>query len=195
MNLKLSKFAMMCNDLNEESEIRRNEALRLEADLKKVTEERDSLTTENLKLRTEVEQSLKLGEESRELQERMVRSENNSLEQTADAITLRDEVIVDLSSKLRQALERLEDERAQVRQRRQIIFPTARTIQHNHQAEGANKIAALNDELKRAKEEARRQELVTEQVKADAAKKEVAWMVRLENLERQVAKLKKDQQQ
>lgn len=195
MNLKLSKFAMMCNDLNEESEIRRNEALRLEADLKKMTEERDSLTTENLKLRTEVEQSLKLGEESRELQERMVRSENNSLEQTADAITLRDEVIVDLSSKLRQALERLEDERAQVRQRRQIIFPTARTIQHNHQAEGANKIAALNDELKRAKEEARRQELVTEQVKADAAKKEVAWMVRLENLERQVAKLKKDQQQ
>lgn len=179
-------MSMICKTLNDESSIRRQEALALEEKVCGLKEERDKLVTEVHRLRTEASLHKQEQQEHALLRERMIEYESHSLERAENAIGERDEVIGDLTLKLERALEALSIERERQRQRRQIIFPATKSLQHDNSSEqspSSTDVAALKEELRKAKEAAKASEEMLEATKNEAAKREIALEVRCENLE------------
>mmetsp|Transcript_13304 Transcript_13304/g.16176 ORF Transcript_13304/g.16176 Transcript_13304/m.16176 type:complete len:609 (+) Transcript_13304:56-1882(+) len=122
MHLKLSKLSMLCNDLNEESVKRKEQADTALGELDNVRNERDSKSSELEILRVRVQLYEKQEVENAEIRRLLRENENETLEVTDNAIQERDDIISDLTVRLNQAFKMLETER----QRRQVIFPNTR---------------------------------------------------------------------
>lgn len=126
MHLKLSKFALLCKELNEESAKRKQDHNKAQEELAEITDKHSSVTMELELLRAKVslyEQELA---ENKEIRESLVSRDNDLMDRVDGAIQKRDSMITELSIKMETTLNTLELERYQQRQRRQIIFPTAR---------------------------------------------------------------------
>mmetsp|Transcript_23473 Transcript_23473/g.54543 ORF Transcript_23473/g.54543 Transcript_23473/m.54543 type:complete len:194 (+) Transcript_23473:215-796(+) len=190
MHTKLSKSAMMTKFLSEESTTRKQETLELKDELRAVRTERDSLAMEVLQLRADVEHNERREKEHQQLQATLMAYENEGLERAREAVEERDVLIQHLTSKLEQATETLGLEREKQRQRRHIIFPSRSQDGDTEDAKVIQDETQLLDELKRAKEATRKYEAILEKTKADAAKNEIAWMVRCEKLEKELQNLK-----
>lgn len=183
IHFKHSKMSMICKTLNDESSIRRQEALALEEEVRELMLERDKLATEVQRLRTEASLHKQEEREHALLRKQMTTYENHSLGRAENAVRERDEMIGNLSSKLERTLETLEIEREQQRQRRQIIFPGQKTSR-THQTESSSiDVAALQSELRKAKEAAKASEASLEASRKAAAEREIALTVRCEHLE------------
>ena len=182
MHLKLQKFSLLCKDLNDEAAIRNEEAIALHQELELVRSERDQIEKE-LELAQARIALFERDEEERRKAERILREyERSGLEGAWKAIQVRDSIISDLSSRLERALDTLEIEREQQRQRRQIIFPSPRTSCNGDGRYGEDH----ESELKNVKDALRESQAVMEVMRNDYEKKERNWMIRIENLERQL---------
>jgi len=177
MHCKLEKFAGMSKGLSDESLVRSEEAISLRRELDDVRAERDDMAAELQRLRAQV----RLQEQEKALQKEMRaslrRMEVEGLDRAASSIQVRDKLTVDLAMRLEQALDTLEVEREAQRQRRQIIFPVARTHSSGDD---------LAQELKDTKEELRASQAMLESVQAEAERREVALRVQCEHLQEQL---------
>jgi len=125
-HLKLHKFANLSKDLNEEAAVRNENAISLQQELQEVKAERDEISEEVVRLRAQLLEYSKTEAEHEALRKRLVESEEERLRHVTEVAMSRDEVISELSSKLKAALDQLAIERAR-HQRRQIIFPQSMT--------------------------------------------------------------------
>ncbi|GKZ01104.1 hypothetical protein MPSEU_001062000 [Mayamaea pseudoterrestris] len=125
MHFKLSKFANLCKDLNEESAARKSEALSLKKELHTVTEERNAMSEDLFRLRAVEQLYVQQQLELEEMRKRVVAYESTAMTEHARAIQSRDKTIDDLTCKLDRVLSELESSRLQATQRR-VIFPDAR---------------------------------------------------------------------
>jgi type III secretory pathway component EscV len=178
---------MICKELNEESSIRKQEAVTLEADVCEFKKERDSLATQVQQLRAEVSLHKQEKQEHRLLRETLTQYENGSLDRADEGIRARDELIADLSVRLERTMETLEMERELQRQRRQIIFPVAKSTP---EIPFSKNVAALEEELRIAKEAATFSQNLLEASKKEAAQREATLIAHCEELAR---RLKKDE--
>jgi hypothetical protein len=185
IHFKHSKMSMISKTLNDESSIRRQDAIILEEEVRVLTLERDKLATEVQRLRTECSLHKQAEQEHDLLKAKMSSYESHSLERAKKAIRERDETIGDLSTQLERALEMLELERERQRQRRQIIFPGAATKPAQPRADDSSvvDVAALQQQLREAKDAAKTSQRLLDASRAEAAKREIALTVRCENLE------------
>lgn len=179
VQIKHAKMSMICKTLNDESSIRKQEAISLQEEVRDLKIERDELATQVHRLKAEASIHKQEQQEHGLLRERMTSYENHSLERADKAIRERDHVIEDLTMKLERTLETLGKEREQQRQRRQIIFPGSKSVEDS----SATGIAALQEELKKAREAAKSSEALLEATRREAAKREMELTVRCEQLE------------
>mmetsp|Transcript_3428 Transcript_3428/g.4960 ORF Transcript_3428/g.4960 Transcript_3428/m.4960 type:complete len:674 (+) Transcript_3428:411-2432(+) len=197
MHIKLSKFATMCKHLNEESAIRNEEALALEAELFSTQLERNALATEVQQLRAEAVLHAKEKEEHSKLKAGIRKYQEDELNGANESLRQRDAIIEQLSKRLERTLDTLETERQQQRQRRQIIFPVARQQQPNGTAapqsspagdapQASPELIKLNDELIKAREGAKEAKLMLEAAQRAAEHKEQEMQDRIAKLEKQV---------
>jgi hypothetical protein len=112
------------------------------------------------------------------------------LDKADDGIGRRDDVTVELLARLERTIEALEHERKQLRQRRQIIFPSQRQASGQH--ETCNEKAPPSDmvemmeELKRARDSARVAEQLLEATRAEADRRETSLREKCQSLEKQL---------
>jgi hypothetical protein len=119
----------LCKELDEEAALRNDEAIALHDQLDVVKEERDGLATEVEQLRARVA-FLERKEKEQAMSAIMLHKyEEHGLDQTGKAIAMRDTIINDLVGRLERALDLVQLEREQQRQRRQIIFPSRTATQ------------------------------------------------------------------
>lgn len=174
---------MICKELNEESSIRKQEAVSLQADVCELKIERDNLATQVQQLHAEVSLHEQEKQEHRLLREKITHYENCALDRADEAIRERDELIADLSVRLERTMETLEIEREQQRQRRQIIFPVAKSPPEIPSSKSA---AALEEELRIAKEAAKSAQNLLEALKEEATRRKATLIARCEELERRL---------
>lgn len=122
MHFKLTKFANLCKDLNEEAALRNSEAMSLRKELQHVKGERDALAEELALLRAQMEIYEKEQVKLKQATHRLALYEYRDVFESGQAIQSRDATIVDLTGKLDRALTELEATRLHAAQRR-IIFP------------------------------------------------------------------------
>jgi len=195
MHLKLSKFAMMCKGLNEESAKRKDDATIAQSELTSTRTERDALSSEAEILRARVELYEKNELENASIREMLRSQDNETLNWADDQVKWRDDVIEELSLKLEKTLDTLQMERQQQRIRRQIIFPVARsaslpmsnsdvfdTTSPSTTMEGGNN-PTLSEQLVKAKDEARTAEASLAAARIDAYKREECLRERCKQLE------------
>ena len=106
--------------------------------------------------------------------------ESSNLDGVDRAIKTRDKIILDLSARLERALNCVEMEREQQRQRRQIIFPAQRSSTVGAERED------LNAEVLNARNSLKESQAAYESLEHEMGKKEQAWMMKFEHLERQL---------
>ena len=126
MHLKLSKFALLCKELNEESDKRKQDLLSAQAELTDIKDQHAAVTMEVELLRAKVALHEQEVHENENIRESLVTRDNELMDKSNFAIGKRDKLISELSGKLEVAIDTLELERYQQRQRRQIIFPVTR---------------------------------------------------------------------
>jgi len=159
-HLKLTKFAMLCKELNEESAKRKQEYLFAQEELDQIKGQYSAVNMEVELLRAKVALHEKEAEENKEIRETLITNDNDVMDRAEKAIQKRDSVISELSGKLQIAMDTLELERHQQRQRRQIIFPVSK--QYHMQVpnqipekpsdqESSSLVKSLNEELLQAK--------------------------------------------
>jgi len=122
MHLKLSKLAMMCKDLNDESAKRKEQSDVAKSELNRVRTERDSKSSELEILRARVALYEKQELENMEIRRQLREDETDTLDMAHAAITQRDDLIQDLTTRLDDALTMLEDEREQYKQQRRRVI-------------------------------------------------------------------------
>lgn len=111
MHMKLSKLAMMCKDLNDESASRKEQVELARNDRDVMRQERNAMTSELELLRTRVQMYEKQEIEHAELR-RIVREKQYETLAIADkAISQRDNMIEQLTSRLNEALQLINDEK------------------------------------------------------------------------------------
>jgi hypothetical protein len=111
MHMKLSKLAMMCKDLNDESASRKEQVELARNDRDVMRQERNAMTSELELLRTRVQMYEKQEIEHVELR-RIVREKQYETLAIADkAISQRDIMIEQLTSRLNEALQVINDEK------------------------------------------------------------------------------------
>lgn len=181
-HVKIQKYASLCKDLNEEASLRNEEALVLHKDLDAVRTERDDMATELEKARALIARYEKSEQERKKSELILQQYELKGLDGADRAVQMRDAIIVDLTGRLERALDMLELERAQQRQRRQIIFPNQRPSQ----SLDGRLTEESESELKSTKYALLECQSTVESLKRDADKKEMEWKFRIENLERQL---------
>ena len=164
----------MCKELDEEAALRNEEAILLHHDLDVVRSERDQLATEVEILRGRVACLERREKEHSCLETLLPRYQHQRLDSADAAIQMRDAVIADLTGRLERALDLLVLEREQQRQRRQIIFPSR----------GTNGDGRNGDELET--ESLRASQVAVESMKHESEMKEVAYLLRIDQLERQL---------
>jgi hypothetical protein len=104
MHLKLSKFAMMCKDLNDESAKRKEQVDNVKTDLNDVKEERNAISSELEILRARVDLYEKQEAENVEIRRLLRENQDETLAMTDQAISERDGIISDLTAKLEQSM-------------------------------------------------------------------------------------------
>jgi hypothetical protein len=104
MHLKLSKLAMMCKDLNDESAKRKEQVDNVKQDLDYVREERNELSSELEILRARVQLYEKQEAENAIIRRLLQENQDETLAMADQAISERDSVIKDLTSKLVDAM-------------------------------------------------------------------------------------------
>ena len=176
-HFKLQKFANLCKDLNDEAALRNEEALSLHQELGVIRSERDEMATEIEKLKGQLAIQERREQDHRKAEEMLKQYEQKGLDGADKAIQTRDAIILDLAGRLERALDTLDVEREQQRQRRQIIFPTAR-------ASNTDITDELESELKETKEALRESLSTMDAMRHDSQNKEMAWKARVESLER-----------
>lgn len=187
MHFKHSKISMFCKELNDESSIRKQEAVKLEAEVCELKKERDSLATEVQRLRSEVSLLELEKQEHRLLRETLTHYENGVLGRADEAILERDKMIADLSVRLERTIETLQIEREQQRQRRKIIFPVEKSM-HPPEILSSKNMATLEEELRIAKEAAKSSQKLLEATIKEATQRDDALKARCEDLERRLKK-------
>jgi hypothetical protein len=180
--VKLQKFSSLCTDLNEEADLRNEEALTLHNELASVRTERDGMATELEKAQAIIARFERNEQERTQSELIMQRYEQTGLDGADRAIKTRDSIIADLADRLECALDLLNLEREQQRQRRQIIFPAQRSTQSIDGRVGED----LEMELKGTKESLRDCQVAMEKMQRDTEKRELERKVKIENLERQL---------
>jgi hypothetical protein len=192
MHMKLTKFAMLCKGLNEESDNLREQATCASSELDKLRTERNDVVTKEQVLLAKVKLFEKQTEENVKIRHLLQDRDQKDLDQFDNALNVRDAIILELSSRLHQSLDTLEIEREQQRQRRQIIFPLNKQLSGTGtNPQGNNKIndeesptvKSLMDELARAKEFARTAQLNLIAAQAEASAREQALKDRCAELE------------
>eukprot|EP00978_Attheya_sp_CCMP212_P000571 scaffold1111_cov65-Attheya_sp.AAC.6 len=192
MHMKLTKFAMMCKGLNEESDNLREQATCASSELDKLRTERNDLVTKEQVLLAKVKLFEKQTEENVKIRQLLQDRDQKDLDQFDNALNVRDAIIMELSSRLHQSLDTMEIEREQQRQRRQIIFPlnkqlsgTGTNLKSNNKIndEESPTVKSLTDELARAKEFARTAQLNLIAAQAEASAREQALKDRCAELE------------
>ena len=113
MHLKLSKLAMMCKDLNDESAKRKELVEVAKEDLSDVREERNTLSSELDILRARVALYEKQELENVEIRRLLHEYENETLSIADQAILERDAIIEDLTKRLTKSMDLLDTEKAQ----------------------------------------------------------------------------------
>lgn len=201
MHYKLSKFATIAKDLNEESALRKQEALKLEDDLMDVKAERDLLALEVSQLRATTAQHEVERIDHRALKDTVKKYEEEGLERARETIDQRDDIIRDLAGKLERALGMVEIERMKQRQRRQIIFPVRASHPlpsglHSIIDGSVTSLTSLattgttepsfDEQLRLAKEQAHAAQMKFELSQADAVRTAAAFRQRVEHLERRL---------
>ena len=104
MHLKLSKLAMMCKDLNDESAKRKEQVDNVKQDLDYVREERNEISSELEILRARVQLYEKQEAENAVIRRLLQENQDETLAMADQAISERDSVIKDLTSKLVDAM-------------------------------------------------------------------------------------------
>lgn len=189
MQLKLEKFAHLCDNMNNESAVRGEDYKALQNELENVRTERDQLIGEVDEVRAAAIVHEKEREDHRRVQDRMTMYENRGLQQLEHGIKKRDETIAQLSARLETSLDTLAKEREQQRQRRQIFFPkSSGNAQHDDSTTVGNNQA---DNSQQAEVERLRAELLEAQRKMEtcqleAKQRETALLFRCDVLEKQV---------
>jgi hypothetical protein len=192
MHMKLTKFAMMCKGLNEESDNLREQATCASSELDKLRTERNDLVTKEQVILAKVKLFEKQTEENVKIRQLLQDRDQKDLDQFDNALNVRDAIIMELSSRLHQSLDTMEIEREQQRQRRQIIFPlnkqlsgTGTNLKSNNKItdEESPTVKSLTDELARAREFARTAQLNLIAAQAEASAREQALKDRCAELE------------
>jgi hypothetical protein len=160
---KLHKYSSLCKDLNEEAEFRNEEALKLHSESNAVRIQRDEMATELEELRARVTYYERNEQERRKSELILQDYEQNGLDGVDQAIQTRDTIIADLAGRLERALDCLDLEREQQRQRRQIIFPTQRTSQSTQRSMGDK----VGSELKDTKDALRKYQHTVESLRRE----------------------------
>lgn len=187
MQNKLSRFATIAKELNEQSSLRYLEVVKLDQELLKVKAERDSLVLEVQQLRAAVDHHALERREHQLLKEIVVKYEIEGLERAKDIIAQRDGVIRDLTCRLEKAMEIIDLERRNQRQRRQIIFPArAAPVVYASSSVHTESIPST-EEFAQAKEQARSAEIRLENALGEAARSEAAYRARIAVLEARLA--------
>lgn len=178
----------MCKDLNEEAALRNEEALTLHQELGVIRSERDDMATEIEKLKGQLAIQEKREQEHQKVEETLKQYEQKGLDGADKAIQTRDAIILDLTCRLERALDTLDVEREQQRQRRQIIFPTASSRAASNSRVASNYYIGdeLESELKETKDALRESLSTMNAMGYEFQTKEMAWKVKIESLERQV---------
>jgi len=122
MHLKLSKFALMCKELNEESAKRSRDALSTKQELSAAIAERDALASKVEILGAKIARLERENLENKLLRDTLSQKDNDRLDQYEAGIIQRDTIIRDLTEKLKMTMDTLQNERQMQRDRR-IIFP------------------------------------------------------------------------
>jgi chromosome segregation ATPase len=122
MHLKLSKFANLCKNLNEESSELNNECISLRRELAQVQAERNEASEKLLLLRAKEAQHERENVEFDECRRTLAELEQRDLASQKE-IRSRDVMLDELSTKLEKTLDQLELERSDHRLRRNVIFP------------------------------------------------------------------------
>lgn len=189
MHAKLSTFANIAKDLNEESAFRKREAIQLEDELMSVRSERDTLALQVEQLQTATAQYKLEQVEHAALKERMKAYELEGLGRSKETTDQRDEMIRTLAVKLESTLEALDMERKNQRQRRQIIFPP-RGGGASHpipmQPPPPPDVSQLSHELTLARKEAQMSDMRLAHAQSESARTEAAYRAKIETLERQL---------
>jgi len=191
MQFKLSKFATIAKELNEESALRKHEAIKLEDELATVKAERDTLAQEVEQLRASVAQHSILKDEHQALVHVVTQYETQGLLHAKATTDQKDIVIRDLANRLERTMDALERERSKQHQqhRRQIIFPTRASHPIPMQMQGSTTTdAMMQEEVRLAKAEARMAHEQLTHAQAGLARMEAAYRARTEQLELQLAK-------
>jgi hypothetical protein len=186
--VKLHQYGGLCRDLNEEAVIRNEEALELHKELDSVRQDRDKISAELEQAKAKIAQQEKRTSERPRIESVIKRLEANGLDGVDRAIGTREKIIVDLSTRLERALDCLEFEREQQRQRRQIIFPAQRSSSSSEGRSGGD----LEAEVKTAKDSLRESQEALESLQYGVEKKEQDWTMKLESLERQLKAARAD---
>ena len=164
--------------MNEEAALRNEEALAMHQELDVIRSERDNLATEIENLKAQLLVFQKRENENLQAADELRRIQQKGLDGADEAIKMRDTIIRDLAGRLDQALGTLELEREQQRQRRQIIFPAARDGRFWDE---------LDNELRSTKDALRESQQAMDLQRREFEEKEAAWMLKIENLERQLS--------
>jgi hypothetical protein len=105
MHLKLSKLAMMCKDLNDESAKRKEQADVAREDLDTIREERNALSSELEILRARIALYEKQEVENTEIRQLLRENQNETISMADQAITERDAIIEELTLQLQHFME------------------------------------------------------------------------------------------
>jgi len=111
MHLKLSKLAMMCKDLNDESAKRKEQADVARQDLDTIREERNALSSELEILRARIAFYEKQEAENTEIRRLLRENQNETISMADQAIAERDGIIEELTSQLQHFIETLPNEK------------------------------------------------------------------------------------
>ena len=180
-NVKIHKYADLCASLDQEATLRSEEAIALHREVVLLRTGRDELALELEKAKATISKYERDNLERKEMEQRLLRYEESGLDGAESAIKTRDNIISDLSSRLDKTLNLLAFERQQHLQRRQIIFPSPRTIQASEA--GKDEPAAELATTKAALQEAQAN---LESIRRSSERSEIEWKLRIESLERQL---------
>ena len=185
MYSKLSKFAAIARDRDDQSRLRAQEGINAAAELRRVKTERDALAVEVNELRAALVHHDMERKEHQMLKEAVTKYEMEGLQRAREAIAQRDCIIRDLTSRLRTALETIDLERRRQTHRRQIIFPKRGSMPGPTLY--SNERLLSSEELDQANEQTRLAEIRLENAQAVAARSDAAYRARIAELEAKLA--------
>ena len=126
--LVMEQHGSVCRDLSKEVAVQEQVMSALQEQCDATRWERDELAIENLRLKAQAATYIMQQAEYSEMKRRYLEDRQRGIQGATEAIESRDKVIDDLTSKLTLALDQLEREREQHRQRRQIIFTPSPSV-------------------------------------------------------------------